>query len=385
MYNPSVRSLAAILLLALSALSAHAAEPPAYPLWDGSESIEQYSKRAKLEPTTTLDLGNGVKLEMVLIPAGKFTMGTPEPTPVDEEGFRKKIIVGQVALAVGGGTLLVLLGLVAIRAIWKRRRPQFSLAYLLAMTVVAGVGLLGGLHWYFSAGGRAKAQAEYQAAEARFNASYDDEKPAHEVTLTKPFYLGEFEVTQEQYEQITGTDPSYCFTRGRDLPAEMPSWMEAQEFCKKASRNTGLVVRLPTEAEWEHACRAGSQTSYCSGDDESNLGQAAWYGGNSGITIHPVGQKAPNAWGLYDMHGNVSEWCADFWCSGYGAGAATDPKGPAQGEYRVFRGGSHSDDPSRSRSASRNAFTPEFPGFMSGGAIPVTGFRVVVDVPSKTP
>ncbi|MCY3018478.1 MAG: hypothetical protein NTW87_05540, partial [Planctomycetota bacterium] len=154
-----------LLALVWLAASAFAAETPApaLPLWDGQESIEQYAKRANLPPTRTLDLGNGVNLELVLIPAGKFIMGTPEPTPVDEDGFRKNIIVGQVAFAAGLGVLLVLIAVVIIRAVRHRRRPQYSLARFLAMIVAAGVAVLGGMHWWYSMNARAKAWAEYNA------------------------------------------------------------------------------------------------------------------------------------------------------------------------------------------------------------------------------
>ena len=395
-YNPSVRFLPVVLLAALAARAAPspgAEAPPSphggegrdersesgvrgrtWPLWDGQESIEQYARRAKLPPTQTLDLGNGVKLATVLIPAGKFIMGTPEPTPVDEEGYRKKIVTGQAVLGLGGGALLVLLGVVLTRAIRKRQRPQYSLAYLVVMVLVAGVGVLGGTHWWHSARTLAEAQAEYQAALARYRAADNSEKPAHEVTLTKPYYLGKFEVTQEQYQQVTGVNPSQF--EGRDLPVETVSWNKALEFCKKASGKTGLTVRLPTEAEWEHACRAGTRTTYNSGPAEADLDQAAWYDNNSGNRTHPVGQKKPNAWGLYDMHGNVWEWCAD-WHEDYGAKAVTDPQGAAQGQHRVLRGGSWTSDPSHCRSAVRGRSGPD-------GCLYALGFRVALDVP-KTP
>jgi formylglycine-generating enzyme required for sulfatase activity len=361
---------AAVLLVGLAARAAEPPQPKAYPLWDGAESIEQYAKKAGLEPAKNLDLGNGVKLEIVLIPAGKFTMGTEKPTPVDEEGFRQKIVVGRAVLAAGVGALLVLLGTVIIRALRRRGRPQYSLGRFVVMTVVAGVALLGGLHWHFSAKAFAEAKAEYQAASARFKDSYETERPAHEVTISKPYYLGKYEVTQGQYEQIMGNNPSQF--KGRDLPVECVSWDDAQEFCKKVSEKTGQSVRLPTDAEWEHACRAGTKTLYCTGDTEADLDRAAWYGNNSNGTTHPVGQKVPNAWGAYDMHGNVWEWVQDFYAP-YKAEAATDPIGPSQGQYRVLRGGSWGDGPRRCRSAFRIGYPPDLRNFF--------GFRVVGSSP----
>jgi formylglycine-generating enzyme required for sulfatase activity len=361
-----VRPLALILLLALSAQTAHAAEPQPFPLWDGAESIEQYAKKAGLETTKALDLGNGTKMELVLIPAGKFTMGTEKPTPVDEQGFRERIVVGRAVLAAGVGALLVLLGTVAIRAIRRRGRPQYSLGRFVIMTVVAGIALLGGLHWHFSAKGFAEAKAEYQTASARFENSSETEKPAHEVTLTKPYYTGRYEVTQEQYE-VMGANPSHF--KGRDLPVEMVSWDDAQEFCKKVTEKTGALVRLPTDAEWEYACRAGTKTTYYTGDSEADLDGEAWYGKNSGNTTHPVGQKVPNAWGVYDMHGNVYEWCAD-WFGIYSAKAVVDPQRAARAWCRVLRGGNWRTRPMFCRSAYRG-FSPDVRD--SG-----IGFRVVV-------
>jgi formylglycine-generating enzyme required for sulfatase activity len=243
------------------------------------------------------------------------------------------------------------------------------------MIVVAGVGVLGGMHWRESAKAFSDAKAQSQTASARFKDAGDWEKPAHAVTLTKPFYLGKFEVTQAQYQQVMGTNPSGL--KGRDRPVENVSWDDAQGFCKKASEKTGLVVRLPTEAEWEHACRDGTRTAFYTGDAETDLDRAAWYDKNSNRTTHPVGQKVPNAWGLYDMHGNVWEWCAD-WLGGYGAGAMTDPQGPAEGPSRVLRGGSWSCDPGGCRSAYRLWATPD-------ARLDLIGFRVAADVPSKAP
>ena len=184
----------------------------------------------------TLDLGNGVSMKLVLIPSGKFMMGSP-----DSEETRKT-----------------------------------------------------------------------------------NETPRHEVTISKPFYFGVYTVTQEQYEQIMGKNPSTC--TGAHKPVDTVSWSDAMEFCKKLSVKTGKTATLPTEAQWEYACRAGSETRFGFGDDEADLGDYAWYDKNSDLTTHPVGQKKPNEWGLYDMHGNVWQWCQD-WYGDYSAASKTDPPG----------------------------------------------------------
>jgi formylglycine-generating enzyme required for sulfatase activity len=169
-----------------------------------------------------------------------------------------------------------------------------------------------------------------------------DGNDAHQVTLTQPFELGVYEVTQEQYEKVMGTNPSKF--KAPQNPVEQVDWDDAVEFCRKlsallAEKKAGYVYRLPTEAEWEYACRAGTTTTYSFGDSDSELGDYAWYAKNSGQTTHPVGGKKPNAWGLYDMHGNVYEWCQD-WYSTYPSGSVTDPTGSSSGSNRVFRGGS---------------------------------------------
>ena len=215
----------------------------------------------------TLDLGGGVTMKLVLIPAGKFMMGSPESEKGRDE----------------------------------------------------------------------------------------NEGPQHEVTISKPFYMGVTEVTQAQYEAVMGTNPSHF--KGATNPVEMVSWNDATEFCKKLSEKTGQTVRLPTEAEWEYACRAGSKTRFSFGDADEGLGDYAWYNANSGNTTHPVGQKKPNAWGLYDMHGNVWEWCAD-WFGDYPKGAVTDPRVRRPVQMRVLRGGSWYGDAGECRSGYRSWTTP---------------------------
>jgi len=225
----------------------------------------------------------------------------------------------------------------------------------------------------------------------RANGDYD-ERPAHQVSFSRPFYLGVYEVTNAQYEQF---DPEHRklrgklgFSKGDDEAAVFVSWHEAAAFCRWLSEKEGLPYRLPTEAEWAYACRAGTDTHFHTGDAlpeafhknvrESWFPDAARSDEEAEVVPLTVGQTPPNAWGLYDMHGNVEEWCAD-WYGPYEAGAQTDPVGRADGDYRVTRGGSHSTLLYYLRSANRMGALPEDKTWL-------IGFRVALgEMPTTKP
>ncbi|MEI7837572.1 MAG: formylglycine-generating enzyme family protein [Planctomycetota bacterium] len=304
--------------------------------------------KSPLPKYTTLDLGKGVAMKLVLVPAGKFMMGSP-----DSEKDREI-----------------------------------------------------------------------------------DEGPPHEVTISKPFYMGVYEVTQEQYEAVMDknpsegrevTNPEYKQTPAQynQTPVNQVSWDDAVEFCKKLSAKTGKTVRLPTEAEWEYACRAGSKTRFGFGDKEApvgpisyadavascqklsaktgkkvrvpteaewaaayragrltdkeaTLGEHAWYRENSGSVAKPVGQKKPNAWGLYDMHGSVWEWCSDWYADSYGNAGIRDPQGPISETFHVVRGGGWISLPRYCRSAYRGASCPAAARFVQQPGFESSGFRVAM-------
>ena len=212
----------------------------------------------------------------------------------------------------------------------------------------------------------------------------DDDETQHQVTVIS-FYMGKNEVTQKEYQEVMGTNPSDY--KGNNLPVERVSWFDAVDYCNKRSQREGLTpvytytisgsgyirtitwncsangYRLPTEAEWEYACRAGTATAYNTGAGINN--NTGWYDANSGDTPHPVGQKPANAWGLYDMHGNVWEWCWD-WYGAYPGGAQTDPVGAASGSARVMRGGCWILPAHFARSACRGYIDPDNQFFFLG-------------------
>ena len=216
----------------------------------------------------------------------------------------------------------------------------------------------------------------------------DDEGPQHEVEITHPFYMGTCEVTQEEYLKVMGTNPS-VFTKNPRAAVENVSWQEAEAFCRQLSslpeeRAAGRVYRLPTEAEWEYACRAGTSTPYWFGDG-SSIKTHCWYADNThdrekeaairNESLDPpsVGEKDDNAFGLFDVHGNVREWCSDWYDKDYYQNSPSrDPQGPRQGLFRVARGGSRGDVAAACRSAARLGLAPHI---RLGN-----GFRVVLEV-----
>jgi formylglycine-generating enzyme required for sulfatase activity len=218
-----------------------------------------------------------------------------------------------------------------------------------------------------------------------------DEGPQHEVEITQGFYMGMYPVMQAEYETITGKNPSYFCKQGGgkdkvanqdtgQFPVEQVSWEEAVAFCesltkKDTQKPEGWVYALPTEAEWEYACRAGTKTAYSFGDDPDQLAEYAWYLENSGDRTHAVGTRKANQWGLHDMHGNVWQWCADWNGKDYYQNSpGKDPKGPGNGKCRVLRGGSWNFNPRYCRAAYHNFNEP-------GYRYDNLGFRVVLRAP----
>ena len=246
--------------------AAKAAKSPAGRKTNAGSVGEGLSKAEKQAKLLEEDLGNGIKFEMILIPAGKFMMGSP-----------------------------------------KKEKGR------------------------------------------------DDNETQHEVSLTKSYYMGKYAVTQEQWKAVMGKNPSYI--KGANLPVTDVSWEDCQKFIKKLNGITKGKYRLPTESEWEYACRAGTTTAYSFGakitPKDANYDDSVIY------EPVAVGSYKPNAFGLYDMHGNVCEWCED-WEADYPKGAVTDPKGPATGEYRVLRGGSFVDAESGARSSVRFNNSPTY-------------------------
>jgi formylglycine-generating enzyme required for sulfatase activity len=310
-------------------------------------------------------------------------VATPEPvaSPPLVPGHRRPPWKAIVAAAVLG---LALLGVIVYVAT-DRGQTTFRAPEVAPEVIVNSIGMKLVL---ISAGEFPMGSPESDRDAVAF------QRPQHRVRITRPFCLGATEVTQGQYQAVTGANPSH-FKGAVHLPVERVSWLDAINFCNALSRKEGLPpfyrvqeetvevpdwngtgYRLPTEAEWEYACRAGRRTRYSFGDNAAGLGAFAWYSGNSRTTknvreAQPVGQKRPNAWGLYDMHGNVEEWCWDGYEADYYSKTppAADPLGPSQAAARVNRGGCWRLSPQRCRSAFRAGNAP---GYRST----LLGFRV---------
>jgi formylglycine-generating enzyme required for sulfatase activity len=294
---PKLKPFSAVLLTAILLTAAQLALVPVAFGQNAEKgaSSNQASGDTAMVGQLTLDLGKGVSMKLVLIPAGKFMMGNHE-TPAET------------------------------------------------------VKKVGGLE-----------------------RNLVDEYPAHEVTISKPFYMGIYEVTQAQWKAVMGTEPwkaeralGYMRLQPRpqgfdDYPVAFVDSYDAIEFCRKLSKKTGRTVSLPTEAQWEYACRAGTTTTFSFGDDLSKLIDYGWYGGkNAGQKedyAHRVGQLKPNPWGLYDMHGNVWEFCSDWYDKDfYGRSPSVDPENTTKTDKPSLRSGAFHSVPTVSRSAQRNSW-----------------------------
>ncbi|MFC1671120.1 formylglycine-generating enzyme family protein [Spirochaetota bacterium] len=224
------------------------------------------------------------------------------------------------------------------------------------------VKIIGGIKFVLIRGG------SFQMGSAK-RRGYFSERPMHKVKVSS-FWMGKFEVTQKQYKKIMGSNPSSF--KGRNNPVEQVSYYDALEFCKKFSTRYGVNVRLPREAEWEYACRAGKKGAYYWGKKIND--RYCWYNLNSRDETRPVGKKRPNRWGLYDMSGNVYEWCGDWYDDHYyKTSQADNPVGPEKGKSKVIRGGSWSSNKYNLRSAFRTPFNPSKKNFY-------IGFRLVLPI-----
>ena len=197
---------------------------------------------------------------------------------------------------------------------------------------------------------------------------YRNEKPVHRVTLTNNYYIGKYEVTQALWQAVMGSNPSS--SKGDDLPVEEVSWNDCQDFISKLNAITGKRFRLPTEAEWEYAARGGKKSRGYQYSGSNTLGDVAWYDGNSGSKTHAVGTKQPNELGIYDMAGNVYEWCQDRYGS-YSSSPQTNPTGAASGSDRVIRGGDWGQLARFCRASDRSCHAPDGSSF-------ILGFRLVL-------
>lgn len=205
------------------------------------------------------------------------------------------------------------------------------------------------------------------ATEEQVEDAMEDEYPVQSITLSD-FYIGKYEVTQELWEAVMGNNPSRFY--GANRPVECVSWIECQEFIERVNKVTGKTYRLPTEAEWEYAARGGNRSNVYKYSGSNDISEVAWFGENSLLETHVVGKKKANELGIYDMSGNVYEWCSD-WYGNYSSGEQTDPQGPATGSYRVYRGGSWGNFAKYCRVSDRSSFPPDYKD-------DILGFRLVL-------
>lgn len=328
-------------------------EAHSWRVWDGQETVEAYALHEGLKSTLTIRLGSKVEIPMVLIPAGKFVMGSSPPKHPSDAAW-----IEHVLWILAAGLLILLVVRPGYDAVRLRRRPQFSLKRLvlifLSLSFVAYVSVRA---WDLN-----ERWNTYTHLEEQHRLTSNHERMAHLVTISQPFYMSKYEVTIEAYLQVGKKKlPEYYFTSVPVIPANHPidycTKAEAEEFCAGVCcQFTAYTVCLPNEEQWEFACRAGTTTNYYTGDSESDLRRAGWYRKNNGGMVHPVGEKEPNFFGLYDMHGNVAEWCSNKFYPYPGAWQNTpDPTS------EILRGGYYTNamEERLCRSSSRTVVVPD--------------------------
>jgi len=325
-----------------------------WPLWDGKETVASYAARVKLPATKAIDLGNNLTLELVLIPPGKFMMGSQD---LAQSYGTIEEAIGMMIL----GAILTVVLFVLLRMNYrKNQRRHFSLGWLVLLTFTVGL-FFGGIARGYAVGVQAHELKKHVVLGLAYN-----EFPAHSVTISKPFYMGKYSVTYEQSDIVLRTNMGQ-YMNPKHVAVGNSSWNMAVDFCRK------IKGYLPTEAQWEYACRAGTTTRFYTGDKESDLDRAGWYYLNTRNRNEcVVGEKVANAFGLFDMHGNVSQWCED-WFGEYKGESQVDPKGPLSGTRRVLRGGSYWTMGTDCRSASRSCESTD-------GENRIFGFRVCMPV-----
>lgn len=332
-----------------------------WPKWESGELVQNYAAKIGLPTEISLKLADATTLpyvplgpadesseiiKMRLIPPGRYRMGIEDPHPINYSLIDKGLLTAKCTYY-SGTLVLIALCLPSLLGSFRRRRlPTISLIRFVTIPVAIGIILLGFLWRNQNLQRLKELETELLLQQKDFNQSDENERPAHWVNLSKPFYISQFEITQEQYWAVAKLKPSSDFHGwGLNQPVENVRWEEASYYCQLMNRldpgtELGLVnwvVRLPTEAEWEYVAREGKSGSRSI--PPSELDAVGWYRGNSKLRVNPVGQKEPNAFGVYDLMGNVREWCLDtFRQTYYTESPDIDPLPSLIGDAKVIRG-----------------------------------------------